>query len=142
MAGCGTGPGAARSGRCHHPRRGLPTRAGHFPSPGVGAREASTPLASLPIIELVAMSFRRHKKYLVFIEDERGGTHRYFFTASSRRRAKKDAKDWVGEALVGVEQAEVGKARRLLALAAVTFAVGGAAIAAMMIVGLRLEGAL
>jgi hypothetical protein len=88
------------------------------------------------------MSFRRHKKYLVFTKDEDGGTHRYFFYATSRRGARKDAKDWAGEALVGVERAEVGRARRLLAVAAVTFAVGGAAIAGMMIVGLRLEGAL
>ena len=109
---------------------------------GVGAREASTPLASLPIIDLVAMSIRRNKKYLVFIEDEEGGTRRYLYTTTSRKRAEKDARDWVGEALAGVERAEVGRARRLLAVAAVTFAVGGAAIAGMMIVGLRLKGAL
>ena len=108
----------------------------------VGASEASTPLASLPIIDLVVISFRRNKKYLVFIKDEEGGTRPYLYTATSHSRAEKDAKDWAGEALVGVERAEVGSARRLLAVAAVTVAVGGAAIAGMMIVGLRLKGAL
>ena len=88
------------------------------------------------------MSFRRNKKYLVFIKDEEGGTRRYLYTTTSRTRAEKDAKDWAGEALAGVERAEVGRARRLLAVAAVTFAVGGATIAGMMLVGLRLKGAL
>ena len=69
----------------------------------------------MPIIELVAMSFRRHKKYLAFIRDEQGGTQAYVFTATSRKRAEEDAKDRVGEALVEVERAEVGRARRLLA---------------------------
>ena len=66
------------------------------------------------------MSFRRNKKYLVFIKDEEGGTRPYLYMATSHRRAEKDAKDWAGEALVGVERAEVGSARRLLAVAAVT----------------------
>jgi hypothetical protein len=81
---------------------------------------------------------------MAVIKDADGVTHRYVFTATSRRRAAADADDWAdrwGEILVGIERAEAGRSRRLLAVAAVAFAVSGSTIALMMIVGLSLEGA-
>jgi hypothetical protein len=91
------------------------------------------------------MTVRRHRPYVALIADSEGVTHHYVFTATSRRRAAANADEWAdrwGETLVGIKRAEAGTGRRLLAVAAVAFAVSGTTIAVLMIVGLSLEGAL
>jgi hypothetical protein len=95
----------------------------------------------------MTMSIRRPKRYIAVTRDAEGVTHRYVFSATSQRRAKKDARAWVAEwegaTLVGIKPAGAATGgRRLLAVAAVAFAVSGTTIGAAMIVGLRLEGAL
>jgi hypothetical protein len=94
------------------------------------------------------MNVRPLKPYVVVVKDPEGVTSQYFFTATSRKRASADAREWVartewGAVLVSVEPAAGHrKVRRLLAVAGVTFALSAATILATMIVGLSLEGAL
>jgi hypothetical protein len=91
------------------------------------------------------MSAKRLRQYVAAITDPDGVTHSYVFTATSRRRATADAREWVSRwnaTLVGIEPANAGSRRRLLAVAGVAFAVSATTIAATMIVGLTLEGAL
>ena len=82
------------------------------------------------------------------VMDAEGVTHKYFLKARSLRDAKRLARAWVtrtkwSATLVSVRQAgHQGSARRLLAVAGVTFVVGGLTTTAAMIVGLSLEGAL
>jgi hypothetical protein len=82
------------------------------------------------------------------VTDAEGGMHQYFLKAKSLRHAKRQAREWVAgttwsATLVWVRpEADQGSARRLLAVAGVTFAVSGLTIAAAMIIGLSLEGAL
>ena len=88
---------------------------------------------------------RRLRQYIAVIRHPDGATDHYVFTATSRRRAKADARvcaaGW-DVTIVEIKRADAAKARRLLAVAGVTFVVSGTMIAAMMLVGLKLEGAL
>jgi hypothetical protein len=93
----------------------------------------------------------RAKHYIATVMDAEGVANRYVFAARSRRSAEDQARRWVrnwglGETLVGIEpavdQKKGARRRRLLAVASVSFAVSGITIIAMMIVGLRLEGAI
>jgi len=90
------------------------------------------------------------KAHLVEIADAEGVISGYCFKARSRRRAERDAREWAqrqdwGATFVGIASGEertwVG-GRRLLAVAGVTVAVWGLTIATVLIIGLRLEGAL
>ena len=82
------------------------------------------------------------------VRDADGVSHRYVRLATSLRRAKRDAQNWVegggveGETLVGVTPANESSLRGLLALAGLTFVACGAAITVAVVVGLSLEGAL
>jgi len=91
------------------------------------------------------MNRRRLREYNAVIRYPDGLTDDYVFTATSRRRAKADARvcaaGW-NVTLVKIKPARAVTARRLLAVAGVTFVVSGTTIAAMMLVGLKLEGAL
>jgi hypothetical protein len=89
----------------------------------------------------------REKVFVMAVVDPEGVTHSYILEAKSLRHAKRQAREWVRRAewptLVSVGRADQqGSARRLLAIAGVTFVVGGLTISAAMIVGLSLEGAL
>lgn len=94
---------------------------------------------------------RRFKRYIGAVMDAEGVTYHYVFTARSRRRAKREAREWVtqtewGATLVGitpvVEQGLGAQGLRLLVVTGFTLVVSGTTIAAMMIIGLSLEGAL
>ena len=91
------------------------------------------------------MSRRRFRQYNAVLRHPDGVTHDYVFTATSRRRAKAEARvcaaGW-SMTLVEIKPADASSARRLLAVAGVALAVSSTTIAAMMLVGLRLEGAL
>jgi hypothetical protein len=82
------------------------------------------------------------------VVDAEGVTHQYVLKARSLRHAKRQARAWMrrtewSTTLVWVRPAsQQGSARRLLAVAGVTFVVAGLTITAAMIVGLSLEGAL
>ena len=92
----------------------------------------------------------RMKTYLVAYRDPERNEYEYVLRARSRRRARADAERWVGvgrsdwnASLVSVTRfPSPTAARRLLAVAAVTFVAGGTAIFAATIVGLSLQGAL
>lgn len=91
------------------------------------------------------MRARRLRRYVAVITDPDGDTHRYVFTATSRRRGTSDAREWVARwkaTLVTIGPADATKRGRLLAVAGVALAVSGTTIAAAMIVELKLEGAL
>ena len=97
------------------------------------------------------MQIRPFKRYLADVSDPDGVIYRYVFTATSRRRARREAREWVsrtewGATLVRITRAaEPGlraKGLRLLALASLTLVVSGATIAVMMIAALSLQGAL
>jgi hypothetical protein len=91
------------------------------------------------------------KRYIAAVMDARGVTYEYAYAswARSREAAEAEARRSASEsggtlvALTSVEEPE-GRppARRLLFVAGVTFLVSGTAIAATMLVGLRLQGAL
>jgi hypothetical protein len=93
---------------------------------------------------------RRVKRYVVSVTDAEGITREYVFWERSRRRAKAKAQSYWGAwgaTLVEVStyvaaSGRLGDVRRLFTLAGLTFAVAGVTIAAMMLVSLRLEGAL
>jgi hypothetical protein len=82
------------------------------------------------------------------VMDAEGVTRQYALKARSLRHAKRQAREWVkrtewSAALVWVRpEGQQGEARRLLAVAGVTFVVSGLTITAAMIVGLSVEGAL
>jgi len=81
------------------------------------------------------------------VADADGGTHTYGIKARSLRDARRYAREWmVGvewcTGIVSVRPEFEGSARRLLVIAGVTFAVATPAVAAAMVIGLRLEGAM
>jgi hypothetical protein len=91
---------------------------------------------------------RKLKPYWVVVRDSDGNESQYLFDAPSRRRARADARRWATrtswnptliEITPGVRHPD---ARRLLAVAGVTFVVSSTAILAAMVIGLGLEGAL
>lgn len=91
---------------------------------------------------------RKLKPYWVVVRDSNGNESQYIFDAPSRRRARADARRWAARTswsptLVAITPGfqHVG-ARRLLAVAGVTFVVCGTTILAAMVIGLSLEGAL
>ena len=97
------------------------------------------------------MRIRPFKRYFAAVSDADGVTYDYVFTATSRRRAKREAREWVSRTewdatfvrITGqVDPGWEAKGLRLLAVAGLTLVVSGTTIAAMMIVGLRLEGAI
>ena len=86
---------------------------------------------------------RRLRQYVAVFRHPDGVTDKYVFTATSRRRAKADAQVCAAVwdvTLVEITPAEATQGRRLLALAGVTLVVSGTTIAAVMLVGLKLEG--
>lgn len=93
----------------------------------------------------------REKPFVARIKDAEGVTGEYIFKATTRRRVKRDVREWCkrtdwGATIVGIRPAVMSGRRasghRLLRVAGITFAVSGITIAATMIVGLTLEGAL
>jgi hypothetical protein len=93
----------------------------------------------------------KEKPFRMVVMDAEGGTHSYHFKARSGRHAKREACEWVArvewatslvEVTPVVEHRRWTRSHRLLALGTLTFVVSGATIAAMMIIGLSLEGAL
>ena len=78
-------------------------------------------------------------------------TSEYVFGARTRRRVKRDVHEWCertawGATIVAIKpivaSGSGARGHRLLRVACITFAVSGITIAAMMIAGLTLEGAL
>lgn len=97
------------------------------------------------------MRIRPFKRYVVAVSDADGVTYHYVFTATSHRLAKREAREWVSRTewdatLVRitrhVDPGLRAKGLRLLAVAGLTVVVFGTTIAALMIVGLSVEGAL
>ena len=93
------------------------------------------------------MRSKRFKNYIALVQDAEGVSYQYVSTAESRQHAENEAREsleeW-GATLVGmtpVEDRPVGP-RRLARLAALTAVVFGVGIAAMMFIGLSIEGAL
>ena len=93
----------------------------------------------------------RVQRYIAVIADAHGTTGAYVFRARTRRRAKRDAREWCertdwGATIVSIKAARVPEPRsaggRLLRVAGITFAASGITIAGMMVIGLSLEGAL
>lgn len=93
----------------------------------------------------------RAKPYIAFIADAEGDTHEYLFEGTTRRGVRRDVREWVERTdwavgIVAIERAvahgQKPRGRRLVRVASVTFAVSGITIAATMIIGLSLEGAL
>jgi hypothetical protein len=93
----------------------------------------------------------RAKPFIARIADAEGTTGEYVFRARTRRRAKRDVREWCTrtdwEATIvsinrGRSPGKRARGHRLLRVAGVTFAVSGVTIATLMIVGLTLEGAL
>jgi hypothetical protein len=93
----------------------------------------------------------RVRPFIAFIADEEGNVSELLFEATSRRRVKRDVRAWVertdwGATIVAIEPAVARgrerRDRRLLRVAGITFTVSGLAIAAMMVIGLSLEGGL
>lgn len=116
---------------------GLLTEWAHIDS----SRGASFPMESVTM---------RMKPFIAVIADAEGGTHEYLFQATTRRRVKRDVREWVkrtdwGATIVAIEPAvehrREARGRRLLRVTG-TFAVSGITITTMMIVGLSLKGAL
>jgi hypothetical protein len=88
---------------------------------------------------------RAKRSFVVTVLGTDGHTHTGYAKAKNLREARRDARDWVqttdwSASLVDVTP--VDESSRLLAVAATTFVVAGSAIAAAMLVGLSLEGAL
>lgn len=93
----------------------------------------------------------RVKPFIALIADAEGETYEYLFEATTRRRVKRDVREWCertgwGATIVAIKPAVVhrGEARghRLLRVAGITFAVSGVTITVAMVIGLSLEGAL
>ena len=93
----------------------------------------------------------RIKRYIATVADAEGLISQYVFTARTRRGARSQAREWVkrtdwGATFVRIERvidAEVGaRGLRLLHVAGLTLIASGTTISAMMIIGLRIEGAL
>ena len=91
----------------------------------------------------------RMKTYLVAYRDPERNEYEYVLRARSRRRARADAKRWVGvgridwnATLVSVTRLPPpGRTRRLLSVAGITFVAAGTTILAATIVALSLQGA-
>ena len=103
--------------------------------------------ASFPI-ESITM---RLKPFIALIADAEGETYEYRFEATTRRRVKRDVREWCertdwGATIVAVKPAvvhrEEARGHRLVRVAGITFVVSGIAITIAMAIGLRLEGAL
>jgi hypothetical protein len=93
----------------------------------------------------------RLKPYIATVVDPEGDTHQYLFDARTLRGARRQAREWVartdwGASFVGIEPGigsrRHARHRRLMAVAGVTLVVSGTTIAALMLIGLSLEGAL
>jgi hypothetical protein len=93
----------------------------------------------------------REKPFVALIQDAEGVTAEYIFKATTRRRVKRTVREWCertdwGATIVAIQPAvssgRGARGHRLLLVAGITFAVSGITIAATMIVGLTLEGAL
>ena len=91
----------------------------------------------------------RMKTYLVAYRDPERNEYEYVLRARSRRRARADAKRWVGVGRIDWNAALVsvtpypppGRARRLVSVAGITFVAAGTTIFAATIVALSLQGA-
>jgi len=97
------------------------------------------------------MKMRPFKRYVATVMDAEGVTYQYVFTATSRRRAKREAREWVSRTEWGATLVRItrvvdpgldAKGLRLLVVAGFTLVMSGITITAMMIIGLSLEGAL
>lgn len=97
------------------------------------------------------MGMRPFKRYIAAVVDAEGVTYKYVFTARSRRRAKREAREWAtrtewGATLVGitpvVEQESGTRGLRTVVVAGFTLVVSGIAITAMMVIGFSPEGVL
>ena len=97
------------------------------------------------------MRTRRLNKYVAVVVDAKGVTSEYLYTstAGSRGDAEEEARESLrqqGGTLVEMtpvaENGSGAQGRRLLVVAGFTFVLCGTAIAATMIIGLTLEGAL
>jgi hypothetical protein len=115
------------------------------------AEEFAHRLNSTTVLTDHRMVRMRVKRYIAVVVDTEGVTSRYVFTARSRRRAKREAREWAertewGATLLritpAVDEGLGAKGLRLLRVAAITLVACGTAITAMMIIGLGLEGAL
>ena len=93
----------------------------------------------------------REKPFVALIKDAEGLTAEYVFKATTRRRVERDVGEWCkrtdwGATIVAIQPAVMSGRRarghRLVRVAGITFAVSGITIAATMIIGLTLEGAL
>jgi hypothetical protein len=91
------------------------------------------------------------RPFIAVVMDAEGITHDYVFKASDARHAEREARECLAQSerattLVGItpmaDDRRRGRSRRLLALGTFVFVVSGATIAAMLIIGLSLEGAL
>ncbi|MBA3380561.1 MAG: hypothetical protein H0T97_01660 [Actinobacteria bacterium] len=97
------------------------------------------------------MRVRPFKRYVAAVTDAEGVIYQYVFTATSRRRARREAREWASRTEWGATLVRItrlvdpgldAKGLRLLAVAGFTLVVSGTTISAMMIIGLSLEGAL
>ena len=81
------------------------------------------------------------------VRDADGVSHEYLLDATRLRRAKREARDWVGHAkwdatLVGVRPAQGSNRRPSVARASLAFVVCGVPIMAAIIIGLSRGGVL
>ena len=81
------------------------------------------------------------------VRDADGVVHEYMLDATSQRRAKREARDWVARAkwdatLVGVRPVQGSSPHRSLALASLAFVACGVPITAAIIIGLSRGGVL
>jgi hypothetical protein len=88
---------------------------------------------------------RDEKPFIALIKDAEGMTGEYIFKATTRRRVRRDVREWCkrtdwGATIVAIEPAAVSggitRGHRLLRVAGITVAVSGVTIATMMIAGL------
>ena len=88
---------------------------------------------------------RSVKPFIAVISDADGETYEYLFESTSRKRVKRNVREWCeqtdwGATIVAIRPHTGGQ--RLLRITGITFAVSGITITVAMIIGLTLEGAL
>ena len=91
----------------------------------------------------------RMKTYLIAYRDPERNEYEYVLRARSRRRARADAKRWVGVGRIDWNATLVsvtpypppGRTRRLVSVAGITFVAAGTTILAATIIALSLQGA-
>lgn len=98
--------------------------------------------------------FMKLRPFTAELVDAEGVTYDYAVEARTRRGAERKMRRWVAEEeewgsnwtlkgfKVSTGNRRIERARRLLVVAGVTFGVAGPTIAAVMLIGLSLEGAL